>query len=150
LRRKLTTLAVFLLAVAVIVTVMLLSFGWPQNWLGEPTTIQELVGIYVADDEHMRQCLNLQGDGTYTQTITVKSNSDIARSGGKWIVDRGGEYVTLLEGFMITKVFPGDRPPEFNPHYAEPAKGVVALPAEYWFGRLYLGSPKGTQWKKVD
>jgi hypothetical protein len=102
--------------------------------------------------------LVLRDDGTYSQEVRIKANSDTARSQGKWryrthvrsvavLGDIESAEVVFEDGFMQVLSYAG----ELNADYAHPIRAIVHLPVEYRLGRLILWEGEaGPQWEKID
>lgn len=116
-----------------------------------PKTVGELCGTYVLDCELTAEELVLRPDGTFTQTITIKSTSERISSKGKWTyrthTTRGQRFGDVtLDGFCAVLKWPD----ELYPDYSHAHPGISVLPAQYWFGRLTLGGVDSwPAWKRV-
>jgi len=106
----------------------------------------ELPGTYVADYDVAKEKLTLNKDGTYIQEVTLKANSKVDVSRGRWSYDKETQYVTFYDNFMF--VINGFQ--KLNPDYAHRKRGIVTVPAGLYFGRMRIGSSERVSYKKID
>ena len=107
---------------------------------------KELSGTYVANYDVAKEKLVLNKDGTYTQEVTLNSNSKVDVSRGTWTYSPEDQYVSFANNFMLVINGFG----ELNPEYAHRKIGIVSLPAHRYFGRMRIGSSTRVVYKKID
>lgn len=121
-----------------------------------PRTRGEVCGHYVLDCELVHEELTLSGDGTFTQTVTIKPTGELISSKGRW------EYKTDTSDILFGSVMfysgpdegllsPLEWPNQLKPRHAYRTPSGAALPAVKWFGRVTLGGSVDSwpDWKKV-
>lgn len=118
-----------------------------------PRTAAELCGRYVLHSDDVHGEMNLRSDGTFVQTLAIKSRSQEISSEGNWNYETrmsGGVMfgnVRFLNGFV--DVF--QSPDRLKPADASRTLGITVLPAEHWFDGLVLGRVDSwPEWKKVE
>jgi len=112
-------------------------------------SVSKLHGYYIANHEFAKIELSINADGTYDQKVTLIPSSRTDTATGTWSCNDEGSRVRFDPNFMC--VVDGFR--NFDPNYAEPREsgwGGPSLPTYRWFFRIYIGSPEGTEYKKVD
>ena len=112
----------------------------------KPEIHSELFGTYIADYDIAKEKLTLNENGTFIQEVTFKSTSKVDVARGTWVYSPKTGYVSFEEYFIM--VLDGFR--KLNPDYAHPMPGGVSLPADKYFGWVFIGAAEGILYKKVD
>jgi len=112
----------------------------------KPKSASDLVGNYEADYDVAREKVTLNNDNTFVQEVTLKSTGKVDVAKGTFTYYPRTGYVTFNENYMI--VIDGFR--KLNPDYVHPQPGLVSLPADTYFGRIYIGVSEGVLYKKFD
>lgn len=109
-----------------------------------PKDSKELVGKYSADYDLATEKIQLDDNGTFKQTVTLKSNGKVSSVQGAWKYYPSLGYIDFDEKFMTVQS-PFN---QLNPDYDRPRKtGTVAEPADKYFGRIYIGTSKGVMYR---
>jgi len=108
-----------------------------------PKATADLYGKYQANYDLAKENLTLNPDGTFVQEVILKSNGKADTTRGLWDYENG--IVTFRGNFMNVRNEEGT----LNSGYAQPSDGLVGLPAESYFGTMYLGVDKDVLYKKM-
>jgi len=101
-----------------------------------PRDVSPVYGTYIADYPAATERLTLKPDGTFVQSVTLRPHGRTVTSTGHWSFDQPTGFVVFDSGYIeVLDVF--SRP---RPDFAQPLAGVVDMPVESCFGRLYIGS----------
>lgn len=112
----------------------------------KPVIHSELFGTYIADYDIAKEKLTLNKNGTFIQEVTFKATSKVDVAKGTWVYNFKTGYVSFEEYFIL--VLDGFK--KLNPDYAHPKPGGVSLPADKYFGWVFIGAAEGILYKKVD
>lgn len=126
-----------LIGIAILVLLMGIYSVAPNG----PRTSAELVGHYVLDCEPTKQELNLESDGTFDQSILIKSTGEVFTTSGKWTYTTSGDWgrregEVKLDGAIRVLEWP-DR---LFRDYAKQLPGIALLYANERFGRITIGA----------
>ncbi len=129
-----------------------------QDWLRMTTVVaivclaascavrseSELHGAYVADYAVASEKLALNRDGTFVQTVTLKSKSAVLVARGAWHYDAQSGYVTFDANFLHVV----DQFGKWDPDYERRLRGLTVYPVARYCWVVSIGSEEGVFYKK--
>lgn len=108
-----------------------------------PKDSTELVGKYLANYDQASENLRLEGNGNYSQTVTLKSGGKSNTANGKWKYDPSSGYIYFDEKFFIVLDGFGHLIPNFEQVKRD---GLVVEPVTRFMGRISLGGSPGIEY----
>jgi hypothetical protein len=112
----------------------------------KPHEVSPVYGTYVADYAAATETLMLKPDGTFLQRVTLHPHGRPVTTTGRWHFDQPTAFVIFDSGYIEVLDALG-RP---RPDYAQPLTGVVFMPVESCFDRLYIGSGRFVLYAKKE
>ena len=104
----------------------------------------DLCGRYLADYKFAIEEVTVNCDGSFKQSVTLKTTGAHNIGRGSWKYDSSDRYIIFDGTFMVVQ----DGLESFNPRYAEQKEGIASFPVGRPFGVLRFGAAEGVIYKK--
>lgn len=109
-----------------------------------PKNSAELAGKYSASYEQAAEILELDANGAYSQTVTIKNTGKTSSAKGTWKYDSSLGDIAFDQNFLIVLDSFNRLIPDFD---QKKRTGLVVEPVESFFGRMHLGGSPGIDYR---
>lgn len=122
------------------ICLVIISFCFVSG-CNSPVEQSELYGTYIAEYDVARERLDIDKDGTFTQSVIIVATAKTDKIAGRWLYNPQTGYISFENNFMLIL----DGFGHFDPQYNNPTIGRSVYPVEKSFGRVRIGVDVGNE-----